>query len=214
MAETEVRPGGNSRLISPFGPTTGCPGAPTEFQSVLGYSKQKCSFKRSVTGNQDSFWHLWPLARTELPTGPNVCGFQPRKPCSCSGSFLHKTPQPVSLSCSHGGQPSYHTKLANSTFNRRLFPKIKAISWGRHPASTHSCVEKPPHKTGSAQRHVNSEEDLKNKMGASWDAQGTQDKSGEVGTPAWAWQAWFMKPDTSLHYESHKEAKDGWMDGA
>lgn len=65
MAEAGVRRGGgrgNGKLVGPFGLTTGCWVSLLSSNPVLMHSKQRCSFRGSITGNQDSFWHpgLWP----------------------------------------------------------------------------------------------------------------------------------------------------------
>lgn len=81
-----------------------------------------------------------------------------------------------------------------------------------------SCEEKPPTRDWVCIEMWNFKQDLENRMGTAWEGQRTQDKSGEVGTPAWSWQAWFMKvwrsaerarPGMSLHYTSPEETRHG-----
>lgn len=66
MTGTGVRQAENGKLVGLFDPTMGCWVSLLSSNSVLMYSKQRCSFRRSVRGNQDSSWHPWPLARAEL----------------------------------------------------------------------------------------------------------------------------------------------------
>lgn len=57
-----------------------------------------------------------------------------------------------------------------------------------------SCEEKPPTRDRFCIETWNSEQDLENR---NEDILGTQDKSGEVGTPAGAGKAWFMEGQRS-----------------